>query len=61
VYWVHGWDQITPAEEVMGTFDDVLRAGKVLYIGISDAPAWVVAKSNTLAKLRGWTTLRRSR
>jgi len=45
----------------MGTFDDVLRAGKVLYIGISDAPAWVVAKSNTLAKLRGWTTLRRSR
>ena len=49
------WDQITPVEEVMRAFDDLIRAGKVLYVGISDAPAWVVAKSNTLAELRGWT------
>jgi aryl-alcohol dehydrogenase-like predicted oxidoreductase len=55
LYWLHVWDQITPAEEVMRAFDDLVRAGKVLYIGVSDAPAWVVAKSNTLAELRGWT------
>jgi aryl-alcohol dehydrogenase-like predicted oxidoreductase len=55
LYWLHVWDQITPAEEVMRGFDDLVRAGKVLYVGISDAPAWVVAKSNTLAELRGWT------
>jgi aryl-alcohol dehydrogenase-like predicted oxidoreductase len=55
LYWLHAWDQITPAEEVMRAFDDLVRAGKILYAGISDAPAWVVAKSNTLAELRGWT------
>ena len=55
LYWLHVWDQITPEEEVMRAFDDLVRAGKVLYIGISDAPAWVVAKSNTMAELRGWT------
>lgn len=47
LYWLHAWDQITPAEEVMRAFDDLVRAGKVLYVGISDAPASVVAKSNT--------------
>ncbi len=55
LYWLHIWDQITPAEEVMRALDDLVRAGKVLYIGVSDAPAWVVAKSNMLAELRGWT------
>ncbi len=55
LYWLHVWDQMTPVEEVMRAFDDLVRAGKVLYVGISDAPAWVVAKSNTLAELRGWT------
>jgi aryl-alcohol dehydrogenase-like predicted oxidoreductase len=55
LYWLHVWDQITPVEEVMRAFDDLVRAGKVLYVGVSDAPAWVVAKSNTLAELRGWT------
>ena len=55
LYWLHIWDGITPAEEVMRAFDDLVRSGKVLYVGISDAPAWVVAKSNTLAELRGWT------
>jgi len=55
LYWLHAWDGITPIEEVMRAFDDLVRAGKVLYIGISDAPAWVVAKSNLLAELRGWT------
>jgi aryl-alcohol dehydrogenase-like predicted oxidoreductase len=55
LYWLHIWDQMTPVEEVMRAFDDLVRAGKVLYVGISDAPAWVVAKSNTMAQLRGWT------
>jgi aryl-alcohol dehydrogenase-like predicted oxidoreductase len=56
LYWQHIWDEITPVEEVMRAFDDLVRAGKVLYVGISDAPAWVVAKSNMLAELRGWTS-----
>ncbi len=55
LYWLHCWDQMTPEEEIMRAFDDLVRSGKVLYIGISDAPAWVVAKSNMLAELRGWT------
>ena len=55
IYWVHMWDRYTPVEETMRALDDVVRAGKVLYVGISDAPAWVVAQANTLAQLRGWT------
>jgi aryl-alcohol dehydrogenase-like predicted oxidoreductase len=55
LYWVHAWDQITPVEEVMRGLDDLVRQGKVLYIGISDAPAWWIAQANTLASLRGWS------
>jgi aryl-alcohol dehydrogenase-like predicted oxidoreductase len=55
LYWVHIWDQLTPVEEVMRGLDDLVRAGKVLYVGISDAPAWWIAQANTLAHLRGWT------
>jgi aryl-alcohol dehydrogenase-like predicted oxidoreductase len=55
LYWVHAWDQITPVEEVMRGLDDLVRAGKVLYTGISDAPAWWIAQANTLAHLRGWS------
>jgi aryl-alcohol dehydrogenase-like predicted oxidoreductase len=55
LYWVHIWDQITPVEEVMRGLDDLVRAGKVLYVGISDAPAWWIAQANTLAHLRGWS------
>jgi aryl-alcohol dehydrogenase-like predicted oxidoreductase len=55
LYWVHMWDQITPVEEVMRGLDDLVRAGKVLYTGISDAPAWWIAQANTLAHLRGWS------
>jgi aryl-alcohol dehydrogenase-like predicted oxidoreductase len=56
LYWVHIWDQITPVEEVMRGLDDLIRQGKVLYTGISDAPAWWVAQANTLASLRGWSS-----
>lgn len=55
LYWMHVWDELTPIEEVMRAFDDMVRAGKVLYIGISDAPAWWIARANTIAELRGWT------
>ena len=55
LYWVHIWDQITPVEEVIRGLDDLVRAGKVLYVGISDAPAWWIAQANTLAHLRGWS------
>src|ERR1700736_1045585 len=57
LYWLHIWDQITPIEEVMRAFDDLVRQGKILYAGVSDMPAWVVAKASTLADLRGWTPL----
>ncbi len=55
LYWMHIWDQLTPVEEVMRAFDDLVRQGKALYIGVSDAPAWWIAQANTLADLRGWT------
>ncbi|HEY5707067.1 MAG TPA: aldo/keto reductase [Terrimicrobiaceae bacterium] len=41
--------------EVMRGLDDMVRAGKVLYVGISDTPAWIVAQANTLAQVHGWT------
>lgn len=53
--WMHIWDKVTPVEEVMHSFETLVRQGKVLYIGISDAPAWWIARANTLAELRGWT------
>ena len=55
LYWLHIWDQMTPAEEVMRGFDDLVRQGKVLYVGVSDAPAWWISKANTIAAFRGWT------
>jgi aryl-alcohol dehydrogenase-like predicted oxidoreductase len=55
IMWVHMWDRHTPLEETMRALDDAVRAGKVLYVGISDAPAWVIARANTLAEWRGWT------
>jgi aryl-alcohol dehydrogenase-like predicted oxidoreductase len=53
--WVHAWDFTTPIDEVMRGLDDLVRAGKVLYVGVSDAPAWVVSAANTAAELRGWS------
>jgi aryl-alcohol dehydrogenase-like predicted oxidoreductase len=55
LYWVHVWEFRTPVEEVMRALDDAVRQGKVLYAGVSNAPAWIVAQANTLAELRGWT------
>ncbi|MFI6521287.1 aldo/keto reductase [Spirillospora sp. NPDC050679] len=55
LYWAHIWDRRTPIEEMMRALDDAVRAGKILYVGMSDAPAWVVARANTLAEWRDWT------
>jgi aryl-alcohol dehydrogenase-like predicted oxidoreductase len=55
VLWLHMWDGMTPVEEVMRALDDVVRAGKALYVGVADTPAWIVAQANTLADLRGWS------
>ena len=53
--WLHAWDFTTPVEEVMRSLDDLVRQGKVFYIGISDAPAWVVSRANMYAEQRGLT------
>ena len=53
--YLHMWDYVTPVEEVMRALDDLVRSGKVLYVGISDTPAWVVSQANMLADLRGWS------
>jgi aryl-alcohol dehydrogenase-like predicted oxidoreductase len=55
LYWLHIWDRMTPLDEVMRAFDDLVRQGKILYAGVSDMAAWAVARANTLAELRGWT------
>jgi aryl-alcohol dehydrogenase-like predicted oxidoreductase len=55
LYWLHFWDRITPLEEVMRGFDDLVAQGKILHAGVSDMAAWAVARANTLAELRGWT------
>ena len=55
LYWVHMYDGITPIEETMRALDDAVRSGKVLYVGVSDFPAWKVSQANTLALLHGWT------
>src|SRR6201995_1124741 len=53
--YLHIWDDITPIDEVLRGLDDLIRQGKVNYAAISDTPAWVVAKGNTLAELMGWS------
>jgi len=54
---LHAWDFTTSADEVMRALDDLVRAGKVLYLGICNTPAWKVAQLQTLADLRGWAPL----
>ncbi len=55
VYWIHHWDFTTPIVEVMRALDDQVRAGKVLHIGASNTPAWVISYANAIAEERGWT------
>jgi aryl-alcohol dehydrogenase-like predicted oxidoreductase len=55
LFYLHIWDDITPIDEVMRGMDDLVRQGKVNYIAISDTPAWIISKGNTLAELMGWS------
>lgn len=55
LFWVHAWDATTPEDEILRGLDDLVRQGKVHYIGISDTPAWVVSRMNTMAELQSWT------
>jgi aryl-alcohol dehydrogenase-like predicted oxidoreductase len=55
VLWVHAWDQRTPVEETLRALDDLVRAGKVLAVGVSNTPAWVVSRAVAIAELRGWS------
>ena len=55
--YLHAWEYRTPIEEVMRSLDDLVRQGKVLYIGFSDTPAWKLSQANTMAALRGWEPL----
>lgn len=53
--YLHMWDFRTPVDEILRAFDDLVRAGKVLYIGLSDVPAWQASRMQAIADLRGWT------
>ena len=57
LYWLHNWDRHTPIDETLRTLDDLVRAGKIRYIGFSNTPAWVTAQAQTMATLKGWTPL----
>jgi aryl-alcohol dehydrogenase-like predicted oxidoreductase len=57
LYWMHAWDFHTPIEETLRALDDLVRAGKVRYLGFSDTPAWKLAQAQTVAQLRGTTPL----
>jgi aryl-alcohol dehydrogenase-like predicted oxidoreductase len=57
LYYIHNWDRFTPIEETMSALDDLVKSGKVRYVGISDAPAWKVAQAQVMAHFRGWNPL----
>jgi aryl-alcohol dehydrogenase-like predicted oxidoreductase len=57
LFYLHAWDFTTPVEEIMRAFDDLVRAGKVLYLGLSDIPAWQASRMQAIADLRGWAPL----
>ena len=56
LYWLHMWDAQTPIDETMAALDDLVNAGKVRYIGVSDTPAWKIAQANLIARFRGWSS-----
>lgn len=57
LYWMHCWDRFTPVEETMSALNDLVRDGKVRYIGFSDTPAWKTAQAQMIAHFRGWSPL----
>jgi aryl-alcohol dehydrogenase-like predicted oxidoreductase len=57
LYWAHFTDGVTPMEEIVRAFDDLVRSGKILYAGLSNFPAWRVSRADLLAELRGWAPI----
>lgn len=57
IYWVHFPDAMTPAEEIVMAFDDMVRAGKILHGALSNFPAWRACRAATIAELRGWSPI----
>ena len=57
LYWLHTWDYRNSIEEVLRALDDLVRQGKILHIGLSDTPAWVVSEGQAIARMRGWTPI----
>jgi aryl-alcohol dehydrogenase-like predicted oxidoreductase len=55
LYWLHNWDVHTPIDETLAALEDLVRSGKVRYIGVSDTPAWKIAQANVTAYFRGWS------
>ena len=55
LYWLHNWDVHTPIEETMAALEDLVRAGEVRYLGVSDTPAWKIVEANVTARFRGWS------
>lgn len=55
LYWLHNWDVHTPIDETMAALEDLVRAGKVRYLGVSDTPAWKIVEANVTARFRGWS------
>ena len=55
VYYLHMWDYRTPIDEILKAFEDLVQSGKILYIGLSDTPAWQAARMQMMAQLRGWS------
>lgn len=57
LYYIHRWDEFTPIEETLRTLDDLLSAGKIRYVGVSDFASWQLAHANLLCELKGWMPL----
>ncbi|MEU8219890.1 aldo/keto reductase [Micromonospora taraxaci] len=55
IYWLHNWDRGVPVEETLRALDDLVTAGKIRYVGLSDLPAWKAAEAQIVAHFRGWT------
>lgn len=55
ILFVHAWDNMTPVEEMMKALNELVNQGKVLYLAISDTPAWIISQANTIAELRGYS------
>jgi aryl-alcohol dehydrogenase-like predicted oxidoreductase len=57
IYWMHNFDPTTPVEETLRALDDLVKDGKIRYVGFSDVPAWATAEAATIARTRGWAPI----